>query len=204
MAQHYERTGVRRAQIAEAALELIAEHGLDGFTTRAIASRVGITDGTIFRHFANKPEIVLAALDILEERMFASIPTSPDPLERLAQLFSARAEFVAAEGFFGRLVFSEQLIHAAGDAARAKIQGWQKRNYAFIAEALTELANAGRLRVERPPEQLVPIVQGMVLTFAFQRVVHGALPAAELKKRITERWDTFCDLMIRSEPKDTK
>ncbi len=197
MAKQYQPTDVRRVQIAEAALELIAEQGLDGFTTRAIASKVGITDGTIFRHFANKAEIVLAALDVLEERMFSVMPDCPDPLERLAQMFRHRAKFVAGEGLFGRLVFSEQLIHAAGEAARAKVQSWQRRNFAFITQALSELAAAGRLRVDRKPKQLLPIVQGMVLTFAFERVVHGPLAPSQLRARIKERWDTFCALMIK-------
>ena len=58
MAQQYQRSAVRRQQIADAALEVIAELGLRGFTTQAVAARVGITDGTIFRHFKDKQEIV--------------------------------------------------------------------------------------------------------------------------------------------------
>ncbi len=197
VAKHYESTHVRRLQIAEAALELIAEGGLHSFTTRAVASRVGITDGTIFRHFANKTEIVLAALDLLEERMFAEMPDDPDPLKRLAKMFRIRAQFVAGEGLCGRLMFSEQLIHAAGEAARDRVRGWQRRNFVFITQALSELADAGRLRVDRSPQQLLPVVQGMVLTFAFHRVVHGALSPSELDARIAESWETFCDLMIK-------
>ena len=97
MARRYQRTDVRRRQIAEAALALIAERGLDGFTTRALGSRVGLTDGTIFRHFDSKAEIVLAALDVLEERMFAVVPDDPDPLIRLEAMFAHRARFVAGE-----------------------------------------------------------------------------------------------------------
>ena len=55
MAQQYQRSAVRRQQIADAALEVIAELGLRGFTTQAVAARVGITGGTIFRRRDNFP-----------------------------------------------------------------------------------------------------------------------------------------------------
>ncbi|MBW2211320.1 MAG: TetR/AcrR family transcriptional regulator [Deltaproteobacteria bacterium] len=77
-------------QIAEAALVVIAESGLRRFTTKAIAEKVGIADGTIFHHFNNMEEIVLAAMDQLEDKMFAGgFPADPDPLRRL-ELFLCR------------------------------------------------------------------------------------------------------------------
>ena len=67
-------TEERRRQIADAALKVIAERGLGRFTTQAIAAEIGVTDATLFRHFASKEDIVLAALDRVEERLFEGFP----------------------------------------------------------------------------------------------------------------------------------
>ena len=48
--------------IVEATLPLVLEHG-EGVTTRQIAQRAGIAEGTIFRAFADKDELLDAVLE---------------------------------------------------------------------------------------------------------------------------------------------
>jgi AcrR family transcriptional regulator len=52
----------RRAMIVAAAVPLLVEHG-DRFTTRQIAEAAGIAEGTIFRVFADKDEIIRAVVE---------------------------------------------------------------------------------------------------------------------------------------------
>src|SRR4051794_1250967 len=52
----------RRSTIVAAALPLLLEHG-DRVTTRQIAEAAGIAEGTIFRVFADKDEIIVAVID---------------------------------------------------------------------------------------------------------------------------------------------
>jgi AcrR family transcriptional regulator len=58
--------------IVEATLGLVLEHG-EGVTTRQIAQAAGIAEGTIFRAFADKDELLAAVLDA---------GLDPEPLER--------------------------------------------------------------------------------------------------------------------------
>ena len=53
----------RRRAIVDAALPLLREHGRDT-TTKQIADAAGIAEGTIFRVFASKDEIVEAAIQV--------------------------------------------------------------------------------------------------------------------------------------------
>jgi len=86
-------TEQRRVQIADACMRLIGEKGLRAFTVAQIAQEVGIKDGSIFRHFKNKEEIVDAVLDRLEDILADTMPLpSDDPLERLSTFFSARVQ----------------------------------------------------------------------------------------------------------------
>lgn len=42
---------------------VISEHGLQGLTTREVAKRQGISESTIFKHYRNKNELILAVLE---------------------------------------------------------------------------------------------------------------------------------------------
>ncbi|MDU2063253.1 MAG: TetR/AcrR family transcriptional regulator [Sporomusaceae bacterium] len=53
----------RKERVILSAIEIIDELGIQGLSTRAIATRQGISEGTLFRHFKSKNEIILAVLD---------------------------------------------------------------------------------------------------------------------------------------------
>lgn len=59
----------RRSEVVEAAVDAIAECGLDGVTLKDIAGRVGATTGTIGHYFRNKDEVLAATLDHLLQRL---------------------------------------------------------------------------------------------------------------------------------------
>ena len=53
----------RRAQIIEAAITLFGRHGFKGATTRALAEALGVSEGTIFKHFSTKGDLYAAAFE---------------------------------------------------------------------------------------------------------------------------------------------
>ena len=76
----------RRQQILEAALDLFAEQGLDGATSKDIAERAEVTHGLIYFYFKTKDELFKAAFDYALERALArldvtAIAQSDDPPE---------------------------------------------------------------------------------------------------------------------------
>ncbi len=157
-------TAARREQIADAALKVIAEHGLGRFTTQAIAAEVGITDGTLFRHFASKEDIVLASLDRVEERLFEGFPPSdPDPLVRLERFFRARAQLVGANPVIARLAFSDELPHAAGPKGAEKVGSWKLRSLDFVVSCVEEAAAQGRIPADLPAREVGVMVLGTLL-----------------------------------------
>lgn len=65
-------TGANRARgrpalpldrIVAAALELVDEHGADGLSMRSLAQRLGSGTATLYRHFANRSELVAVIVD---------------------------------------------------------------------------------------------------------------------------------------------
>ena len=68
----------RRSMIVAATLPLILEHG-DRVTSKQIAEAAGIAEGTVFRAFADKDELIVAVLEaaidpLPLERALAAIP----------------------------------------------------------------------------------------------------------------------------------
>jgi len=50
-----------QAKLIEATLAVVAEVGYARASTRAIAERAGVAEGTIYRHFADKTALFFAA-----------------------------------------------------------------------------------------------------------------------------------------------
>ncbi len=194
--RHYEDTETRRRQVAEAALRTLAEDGVAGFTTRAVASRVGISDGTLFRHFGNKEEIVLEAMALLEAAIQSGMTHTADPLADLEHFYRHRAAFVGSRGSVGRLIFSDGLLHLAGEKGREKVAHWRASSVRYLLDKLQQLAETGRARSDIPVAQMSTLIQGSLLTFAIQAALGRSGTEAELQARIDDGWSTLHTLLF--------
>ena len=52
----------RQKEIIRAAIQIISQRGLMGFSIRKLADRVGVTEAAIYRHFKNKADLVANVL----------------------------------------------------------------------------------------------------------------------------------------------
>ncbi|MEA2386630.1 MAG: hypothetical protein QOJ22_804 [Thermoleophilaceae bacterium] len=57
------RTGLTREQVAQAALELADDAGLESLSMRALADRLGVGTMTLYGYFRNKDELLDAVVD---------------------------------------------------------------------------------------------------------------------------------------------
>ena len=58
---------IRRVQIKSAVKEILFYEGMQKLTTKNIARKVGISEGTVFKHFASKKEIINDILKDVQE-----------------------------------------------------------------------------------------------------------------------------------------
>jgi AcrR family transcriptional regulator len=89
----------RRIEIAEAALKVVGEHGVQGATMSRIADEVGISGPALYKHFDSRAEILGAALDQLQQRVTTWLESSthPDALERLRQLDASHISTISRD-----------------------------------------------------------------------------------------------------------
>jgi AcrR family transcriptional regulator len=127
-----------------AALDAIAEGGLAAVAVEPLARRLGVTKGSFYAHFANREELVLAALRRWEDShgraMRESFQAIADPRERLRALLRAAIEFSQslAPSVHVRLMADVQDAHV-----RATLQRVTAERLDGIERTYRELGLAG-------------------------------------------------------------
>jgi TetR/AcrR family transcriptional regulator len=64
------RPGERREQILQALAAMLEKPGSERITTAALASRLGVSEAALYRHFASKAQMFEALIDFIEQAVF--------------------------------------------------------------------------------------------------------------------------------------
>jgi len=119
------QTRIRREQIAEAALQLVASQGVKRLSIAAVARRVGLVPSGIYRHFKSKDAMLDAVLDLLDEKLQANVEAAKretaDPLRRLHGLFLRHIRIIREGQAFPRIIFSDEAL-AARPERKSRVQ----------------------------------------------------------------------------------
>ncbi|TRO77874.1 TetR/AcrR family transcriptional regulator [Desulfuromonas acetexigens] len=133
----------RRELTVETVIELAAEQNPSDITTAAIARRMGLTQGALFRHFPNKDAILQAVMEWVSERLLARVEEAaagaPSPAAALEAVFMTHVEFVARHPGVPRMLFGE--LQRAGESAPKRLARTLVRRY---GERLRQIIDAGK------------------------------------------------------------
>lgn len=169
-----------RVRLIDAAAEAFAEFGLEA-SVAEIARRAGVGQGTAFRRFPAKADLVAAVLadrlSALRERAQEAIE-HPDPWEGLCQFMRAGAEMKARDrGFFEEA--------ASGAALRdGGVRGCQCDLRELIERLLDRAQAAGAVRADVTPDD-IPLLVGAA--------VHAAAPMLSVTP---ELWRRYLDVIL--------
>lgn len=170
-------TDQRQREIVATVLALARERGPDAITTQAIAERMGLTQGAVFRHFPDKEAIWLAVFAWVRESLGAAFAAATEkaesPLAKIEQAFFAHVAFVAANPGVPRVLFHE--LQYPGDSrvraeVRAMITAYRRRLMQLFAQAKA----AGEL-----PRDLDPTLASVLFIGAVQGLVIEASLAGD-------------------------
>ncbi len=159
-------TQVRREQIAEAALELVASQGLRRLSVAAVARRVGLVPSGIYRHFKSKDEILAAVLDRIEQRLLANVQAareeSTDPLECLKSVLMRHIRFIREGRAIPRMIFSDD-VHAGSPQRKQRVFEIFTRYTDDVAGIVRLGQSQGRIRPELDVQTVVMMLLGIVV-----------------------------------------
>ncbi|MFZ5556445.1 MAG: TetR/AcrR family transcriptional regulator [Pseudomonadota bacterium] len=140
----------RRAVTVEAVIQLAAEQNPSEITTAAIARRMNLTQGALFRHFPTKDAIWEAVMAWVAERLLERVARAADgvdsPLAALEAIFLAHVDFVADHPGVPRMLFGE-LQRAGESPAKRMVQALVDR----YRKRLAGLIDLGKARGEVEP-----------------------------------------------------
>ena len=209
VAEDKERT---RARILAAAVDVFAEHGYEGASTREICGRAGVNGAALNYHFRSKELMWLAVCDEVSARMqriaFASVSlelTPRDALRRfLGSLFDALAEDARP---------AQILVWAAMQSRRMNAERTLDAFRPFVDIArgyFTSAQRAGLLPAEVDVQLVLPILFAQFI-YPFvaqegQRWMFGADPsqpkfAARLRALLLHSADLLLGLDTAAQPR---
>ncbi|KRC53075.1 MULTISPECIES: TetR/AcrR family transcriptional regulator [unclassified Nocardioides] len=83
----------RRDRIAAAAVDIVARHGVDKLTHRAVAASAGVPLGSTTYHFSSRDDLLLAAVEHAKRRWDVSVAEWEASLAPTTDLASALGDF---------------------------------------------------------------------------------------------------------------
>lgn len=167
----------RRRSLILAAYHIIAEHGLNGLRTRAVAAQVGLTHATLHYYFPTKEALIKDVIDYaVFHRLLGGFPLRSEeregtPVEQLRRLLTALQQNMQ-EDTTNVLVLYELVLRAQHDAAirdlflRENIFGnWFLNVRLMLEEGIAQ----GQLRADLDPSDttsvLMTFILGLGITF---------------------------------------
>ncbi|WP_326756384.1 TetR/AcrR family transcriptional regulator [Streptomyces hirsutus] len=153
----------RREMIIQTAIPLIAEYGA-AVTTAKIARAAGIGEGTIFRVFADKDELLQACVaEALSPehavRELDAIDVSQPLPDRLAEAAEALQAHLSRMG-----AIAGSLGHRGGKHPGTVRGAGRDESTTRIREALAELLEPDKAALRRSPEQIAALFFGLLFT----------------------------------------
>ncbi|MGE0549119.1 MAG: TetR/AcrR family transcriptional regulator [Kofleriaceae bacterium] len=166
--------GNLREALIRAGLRAVAEHGPDGFSLRAVATRAGVTAAAVYRHFKAKDELLAAIAAESNERLAATIleavaDADDDALARFRAVGIAYVQFAVANPEHFRAMTVPGLQESLPDDQRRRQEEWQAGQRRDLAAG----QRAGVI-VDMPLNELLIAAHSLVHGLAHM-IVEGAL-----------------------------
>lgn len=166
----------RRLITVETVIELAAEQNPNDITTSAIANRMGLTQGALFRHFPNKASIHTAVMEWVANRLLSTLDKvilgAPSAIAALEAMFLAHAEFVAEHPGVPRILFGE-LQRAEKTASKRLVQALIKQYGERLHRLIEEGKKNEELDAQLDTEAFALLFLGSIQGLVMQSLLAG-------------------------------
>ena len=154
----------QRRAIADAAIRVIGDGGLENARLRDVARAAGVTTGAVTHYFDGKDEVLLAALDEMVRRILEQEIALPGNMPRGEAVFelayailpldeASRNDWRVWMAFWGRAVADERM--------RARHRDYYVRMIGQLAEGLTGVGGLSPERANQLADAVVAAIDGV-------------------------------------------
>ena len=113
-------TAARKERLIAAATALAAEGGYDAVQMRDVAARAEVALGTLYRHYASKDQLLLAAMaqqaTTLRERLVQRPPTGDTPAARVSDVLKRASRSLERAPLVTKAMLDGDVVAGSGDA----------------------------------------------------------------------------------------
>jgi AcrR family transcriptional regulator len=174
----------RREEILEKATALFAEQGFSDAVTQALAERLGVGKGTLYRHFPSKRALFLAATDRvmrkLQETVSARVLGIEDGLERIERGIATFLQFFADHPSFVELLIQERAYFK--DRKRPTYFEHREINIHRWKQLYRDLMAVGRMR-EMPVDRITTVLSNVLYGIMVTNFFNGQPAPADVQAR---------------------
>lgn len=178
----------QRERILQAALACISAHGVEGTSIEHIRKAAGLSTGTLYRYFANKEDLVVAALEHFSTYETA-VPVPKDWAEYRDGLMTEKRPTGLTSAELDSAMLHLMAGALSADYLRAAIRPVIERNLAEQRQVVEALVKAGGIEITGTPEQTVRAVAAVGIGMSWLAALSGqsAEAAAEEAAGIIDR-----------------
>ncbi|PIP76885.1 MAG: hypothetical protein COW85_11855 [Ignavibacteria bacterium CG22_combo_CG10-13_8_21_14_all_37_15] len=184
-------TETRQGQIKKAVLEIISSEGIGKLSTRNLASKIGVSEGALFRHFSSKKEIMLAILgdvksELLAEQERITYSSSLSAEQKLFEFLCKHVTYLIENKGITILLFSEA-AHMNEPILKKGLREILLAQKEFISRIIKQGMNEEIWDKSLNVESAATLYMGIPISLNIEMILEPGVPKQE----------KFCENMIR-------
>lgn len=187
-------TEIRQDQIAQAALAVVAQHGIRRLSIASVARRVGVVPSALYRHFENKDAIIDTVMGLVRERLLENVRAvtlaGSDPFEQLRLLLARHVQFIKEHHALPRIIFSEQVYEGRPGRRRAMFRTIQAY-LSNVADIVRRGQAEGRMRKDLDPPTVAVMFLGLIQPAAI--LCHMSEGEFDITQHSERAWKIFAE-----------
>lgn len=191
----------KEKRILEVAIELFSEKGYHATSTSEIAKRANVAEGTIFRHFKTKKDILLTLMAPLAIKMASPIllkevqeilqKEDRELEETLRELLINRLQLLDQNIDRIKIIFQEMQFHP--EIQEAVVENLAKKAREMALEFVENQIEKGEIR-DLPPKNITRVFASMMFGYIFYR--YFLFPDEEKDISFSETAESLLDILL--------
>jgi AcrR family transcriptional regulator len=182
-------TDIRQEQIKQAVIDIISDNGIKNLSIKNLAERIGMSEGSIFRHFKSKNDIIISIFNDIQDNFISELRkiarSNEEPSIRLNNYLSATVKYHTENKGINMLLFSEA-SYKNDPELKKRLQQIFHDQKQFVKEIISDGISIGIWDENIVIENVALMYMGIPLAMNMEMLIGGK----------DFQFDNFCSHMI--------